>query len=389
MTTSPTVTGNSQSTASACGRYATARAADPGGPPRTDKVPDVGRMRPAISLSSVLLPAPLGPMTARSEPWRTVSDTSSRAIRRPYAADTWSTTTDEPAAGGPTAMTSPAVATLTGPSRQGRHDLVDVPAHQAEIAVGRRRAEGIVVERRDDLRDPGFLGERLGQLRAELRLAEHGFDAGRLDLVDEGGEVRRRRLLSDVREDDPDELEPEVAGEVRERVMERHELPICLRDGRDLRLELGVEAVECRAVCRCVCIVRRLAGRIDLAELRRDLRDVVLLHEAGVEPEVGVGLTVHGNGGDAIAEDELRCLPAGAGGEEPVEEVVQADPVRDDEFRVAELAGVVGFRLIVFRPDTGRDDRCRDDAAPTDVLDDVGEDGRRGHDLDGIGRRGR
>jgi hypothetical protein len=46
-------------------------------------LPDVGWRRPAISLRSVLLPAPFGPMTARSEPGWTVRLTSVRAIRDP------------------------------------------------------------------------------------------------------------------------------------------------------------------------------------------------------------------------------------------------------------------------------------------------------------------
>ena len=58
----------------AAGRRCDLRRASPGGPPRTVRRPADGLMRPAMSLRSVLLPAPFGPMTASSEPGRTSSD---------------------------------------------------------------------------------------------------------------------------------------------------------------------------------------------------------------------------------------------------------------------------------------------------------------------------
>ncbi len=131
-----------------------------------------------------------------------------------------------------------------------------------EVGVRRRRAEGVVVEGRHDLLDAGLVGQGLGELRAELGLGEDGRDAGRLDLLDQRGQVGGRRLLADVAQDDADELEPEVAGEVRERVVERDELPIRRRDRRDLGLQLGVEGVELRAVVGRVRLERRaIRGR--------------------------------------------------------------------------------------------------------------------------------
>ena len=166
--------------------------------------------------------------------------------------------------------------------------------------------------------------------------------------------------------------------------MERHELPIRLRDRGDLRLELDIQAVERCGVRRGVGIVRRLAGRIELGQLRRDLWDVVLAHEAGVEPEVRVLLAVLRQRRDPGAENELRRLAACARGEEPVKKVIEADAVRDDQPRVSELAGVVWLRFVILGADAGRDDRRRCDAGAAHVLDDVGEDGRGRHDLQGV-----
>ena len=45
--------------------------------------PDVGVRKPLIRLKNVVLPAPFGPMTARSSPGSTVIDTSSTATRLP------------------------------------------------------------------------------------------------------------------------------------------------------------------------------------------------------------------------------------------------------------------------------------------------------------------
>src|SRR4051794_40511944 len=116
-------------------------AAEPGGPPRTDKRPESGRMRPAISLRSVLLPAPFGPITASSDPGATVRFTSASATRLPYPAVTPSSST---------VLRSVRVTELVT-LRQRSHDLVHVPAHQAEVRVRRRRSKGIVIEVRDDL----------------------------------------------------------------------------------------------------------------------------------------------------------------------------------------------------------------------------------------------
>ena len=47
--------------------------------PRTSTVPAVGRVIPVTSLSSVLLPEPLRPITPTLDPRRTASDTASTA----------------------------------------------------------------------------------------------------------------------------------------------------------------------------------------------------------------------------------------------------------------------------------------------------------------------
>src|SRR5437867_6808116 len=50
--------------------------------------PEVGRMRPDTTRISVVLPAPLGPMTPTASPRRTSSDTSNSAWKLPYPART-------------------------------------------------------------------------------------------------------------------------------------------------------------------------------------------------------------------------------------------------------------------------------------------------------------
>ena len=53
--------------------------------------PAVGGKKPLIRLKNVVLPAPLGPMTARSSPGSTSIDTWSTATRLPKWRDTFST----------------------------------------------------------------------------------------------------------------------------------------------------------------------------------------------------------------------------------------------------------------------------------------------------------
>ena len=53
--------------------------------------PAVGVRKPLIRLKNVVLPAPLGPITARSSPGSTVIETSSTATRLPNWRETFST----------------------------------------------------------------------------------------------------------------------------------------------------------------------------------------------------------------------------------------------------------------------------------------------------------
>ena len=50
------------------------------GAPKTRTLPVLGASRPAATLSSVLLPQPVGPTTARNSPAPTVSVTSLTAV---------------------------------------------------------------------------------------------------------------------------------------------------------------------------------------------------------------------------------------------------------------------------------------------------------------------
>ena len=54
-------------------------------------LPEVWERKPLIRLKKVVLPAPLGPITARNSPGSTVIDTLSTAIRLPKCFETFST----------------------------------------------------------------------------------------------------------------------------------------------------------------------------------------------------------------------------------------------------------------------------------------------------------
>ncbi len=101
--------------------------------------------------------------------------------------------------------------------------------------------------------DAGLLGKRLRQLGAELRLREDSLDVRRLDRLDKRGELAARRLLADVGEDDTDELEAVMAREVRERVVEGHELAVRAGIVSTLGVvQLGVQRVDLCRVARGV-----------------------------------------------------------------------------------------------------------------------------------------
>ena len=51
--------------------------------PSIEMAPAVGRIMPDTTRMSVVLPAPLGPITATASPWRTCSETSKRAWKVP------------------------------------------------------------------------------------------------------------------------------------------------------------------------------------------------------------------------------------------------------------------------------------------------------------------
>jgi hypothetical protein len=71
---------------SVCGRL-TAR-------PSTAITPDVGRMRPAMSMASVVLPQPEGPTIERNSPPRTSNEMPSRARTSPSGVGKMRVTSD-------------------------------------------------------------------------------------------------------------------------------------------------------------------------------------------------------------------------------------------------------------------------------------------------------
>src|SRR5690606_33827155 len=91
------VTGKSQSTASVCGTYATRCRARAIGSPKMLTLPMSVRIKPRIALSSVLLPAPLGPMIPTDCPGATSSDTARNTDLPSYDTETLRTAS---AAGG-------------------------------------------------------------------------------------------------------------------------------------------------------------------------------------------------------------------------------------------------------------------------------------------------
>src|SRR5438132_8890001 len=56
----------------------------PGGRPKTETLPPVGRKRPSISRMVVVLPAPFGPRKPKVSPARTEKEALSIPRRRPY-----------------------------------------------------------------------------------------------------------------------------------------------------------------------------------------------------------------------------------------------------------------------------------------------------------------
>ena len=203
-----------------------------------------GASSPAMTLRSVLLPAPFGPMTASSEPRRTssvdVGEGDPAAVAGGDADETDGGTAVERRRPRRRGRRGPVSVGDPGPrserSSERVDDLLHVPAHHAGIGVRRGRPEGIVVEGRDDLLDARLLGEGLGELRVELGLARTPpCTPAALTFSTRAARSAGVGSWPTFGEDHADELEAEMAGEVRERVVEGHELAVRRRDRRDLR----------------------------------------------------------------------------------------------------------------------------------------------------------
>src|ERR1043166_8711102 len=81
-------------------------------------------------------------------------------------------------------------------SRQGLDHASNVVAHHADVRIGRRIAEAVVVQICDYLLDTGFIGERLGKLRRKLRFAEDSLHVGGFDAIHQLRELTCRRILA-------------------------------------------------------------------------------------------------------------------------------------------------------------------------------------------------
>ncbi len=130
-----------------------------------------------------------------------------------------------------------------------------------------------------------------------------------------------------------------------------------------------------------------LAAGMSRVEGVADGRDVVLLDQRRVEPEMGVLLAVDRDGRDAVAEDEPLGRRAPGGVDDAGQEVIEPDAVRDDELRLGDLAGVLGTRLVVLGTGPGRHDRVDRHVSAADGADDVREHGRRRDDAKRVGGR--
>ena len=145
-------------------------------------------------------------------------------------------------------------------------------------------------------------------------------------------------------------------------------------------LSSRVEGLQLRRVRGRVRLVIGRAGRVERAQLGGDRRHVVLATSVGSSQKWGFGSPSTVIVGMPSPSTRRGDLAFAGGLEELVEEVVEADAVRDDQVRTGELAGVLGLGLVVLGPDAGRDDRVTGHAVAADVPDDVGEDGRRRDD---------
>src|SRR5690242_13536293 len=129
-------------------------------------------------------------------------------------------------------------------SRQGLDHASNVVAHHADVRVGRRISEAVVVQVRDYLLDTGFIGEGLRELRRKLRFAEDSLHVGGFDAIHQLRELTCRRILARRRSDDADELESIASGEVRVRLVEGDELAVVWWNRGDLLLDPGVQVVQ-------------------------------------------------------------------------------------------------------------------------------------------------
>jgi hypothetical protein len=89
---------------------------------------------------------------------------------------------------------------------------------------------------------------------------------------------------------------------------------------------------------------------------------------------------------EVLGEPDDRRLRPGVGGEAG-EPVVEAEAVRDDEIRLDEPPGVARRRIEGMDLAAFRDEGGHPDPPAADLGDEIGEHGRRRHDLDLRGRR--
>src|SRR2546426_6358939 len=88
--------------------------------------PEAGRYKPQMQFSTEVLPAPLGPMSARISPWRALSETLSRTFSPPKASDTERSSSSAIPAPAPAVLLDVAVAAPLRPRACSEIELLDV-----------------------------------------------------------------------------------------------------------------------------------------------------------------------------------------------------------------------------------------------------------------------
>jgi len=214
----------------------------------------------------------------------------------------------------------------------------------------------------------------------------------------------RLRVAGDAGDHGADDAEPVTVGVVAEVHVIHEQLAVGDGHGRDVPPDPAVESVESFRIGGGVRFVGRRPVRVGRGERVADVRHI-RLDEDGVEPEVGVGLVSPGCSALTVARsvagrfaglrrprretpggDDDAHLLAGVA-ERLLERPFQAGAVDDQKIAVRDHGEVARRRLERVQVGAPGDERGDGEAVTGDVLRDVGEEARRGDDLERAGAR--